>query len=185
MRVNKLSGIVMRVTAVLICLVLFSAHLASGMFAKYTSKVEEQSDARVAKFNVSVKETAPLSFDESGIGTYQFYVYNQDSEVAFQCDDIIVRFNAVDNSGLFSASELTNACTEAKLNGNAGTYSASTNSYTFSVADRVERGSQSGVYTLTFKKSDLVKINEEATEPITETDISIDLDVSAKGAQAI
>ena len=185
MRVNKLSGIVMRVTAILICLVLFSAHLASGMFAKYTAKAEEQSDARVAKFNVSVKETTPLSFDDSGIGTYQFYIYNKDSEVAYRCDDIIVKVNAVDPSGVFSADDLARACTEVKLNGNDGTYSESTNSYTFSVSDRVDQRMQSDVYTLTFKKSDLVKNNEEATEAVTETNISIDLDVSAKGAQAI
>lgn len=184
MRVNKLSGIIMRVTAVLICLVLFSAHLASGMFAKYTAGASEESSARVAKFYVEVKESSALTFDNSGNGTYQFYVYNQDSEVAFQYD-IVVKIKAADPSGIFDASDIANACTDVKLNGSDGTYSASNNSYTFSVADTLKPGTDSEVYTLTFKKSDLVKVNEDAAEPVSTTTIPIEFAVSAKGTQAV
>ena len=188
MRVNKLSGIVMRVAAILICLVLFSAHLASGMFAKYATGVSADSSARAAKFHVEVKESSALTFDDSGNGTYQFYVYNQDSEVAFQYD-IIVRVKAADPSGLFSASEVANACTDLRLNYKNstydGTYSEGSNSYTFSVSDRLEPGMDSEVYTLTFKKADLTKVNADAAEAVTTTEIPIELNVSAKGTQAV
>lgn len=186
MRVNKLSGIVMRVTAVLICLVLFSAHLASGMFAKYTVGASEESNARVAKLNVNVKPSEEgLTFDASLNGTYQFFVSNHDSEVAFQCEKIIVRIKSDDPNNIFNPSEAALA-SEMKLNDLDGTYSESDNQYTFDLTDvYLKPGMDSNVFTLTFKASDLVKINTDATEPVTNTTIPIQLDVYASGSQVM
>ena len=183
MKVNKLSGIFIRAAAVLICLVLFSAHLASGMFAKYAVGASGGSNARVARFDVSIEKTADLTFDDSGNGTYKFCVINKNSEVPFLYD-IVVRISGTDPSGFFDASEIAGACSDVKLNGEAGTYSESSHCYTFPVSAYLDPGTDSDEYTFSFKKNDLVKINADAAEDVTTTDISIKLDVSAKGTQA-
>lgn len=82
MRVKRLSGIVMRIAVVLLCLVLFSAHLASGMFARYSTSASSDASVRAAKYQVQIipVTTGGLTFNETGEGTYQFRVSNK-SEV--------------------------------------------------------------------------------------------------------
>lgn len=59
-----LGSMMMRLTAVLTCLVLLSFHLMGGMFAKYSSTATGSDSARVASFNVDVvydQETGELT----------------------------------------------------------------------------------------------------------------------------
>ncbi|MBQ3265842.1 MAG: hypothetical protein IJH07_08730 [Ruminococcus sp.] len=89
MRVNKLSGIVMRITVILLCLVLFSSHLAAGMFAKYAASSENKGDARAARYGgvqvvpVDSEDNPgnPMSCDVNGGVSYRFKVDNSSSEV--------------------------------------------------------------------------------------------------------
>lgn len=50
MNSRKLSGILMRMAAVLLALVLFSTALVSGRYARYTSSASGSDSAKVAKF---------------------------------------------------------------------------------------------------------------------------------------
>ena len=79
-------SMMMRIAAALICLVLISTHMMSGLYAKYTSRGTGSDSARVAAFDVNVTGTpdaVAVSCTESGIanGTYTLTVENQ-SEVA-------------------------------------------------------------------------------------------------------
>ena len=53
----------MRVAAVLLCLVLISTHMMSGLLAKYTTSSRMSDNARVAKFNVTESGSATQSIN--------------------------------------------------------------------------------------------------------------------------
>ena len=183
MRVNKLSGIVMRAAAILICLVLFSAHLASGMFARYTTGAANSGNVRVAKFNVNVIEQEALTLDADGNGTYKFLVKNN-SETGFRYD-IKLKITSTDEYlETFGASAVAKACTDVKLNGVEGTPSSDGSVYTFSITDALAPDSESGIYTITFKASDLVEQKEDLSPYVSSYTVPIDFKVSAKGTQA-
>lgn len=190
MRVNKLSGIVMRVTAVLICLVLFSAHLASGMFAKYTSGASVESSVRVAKLGrVQIIEQEALDIDSVGNGTYKFLVKNN-SETAFRYD-IKLKITADEQYvEQFGADEIAKACTDVKVytdevtDGVEGTLSDDGTTYIFTMADIVPRDSESKVYTIAFKANDLAFSDPNLQTLHQSENIPITFTVSAKGTQS-
>lgn len=189
MRVDKLSGIVLRVTAILICLVLFSAHLASGMFAKYTAGASEESSARVAKLGrVKIIEEEALSLDSVGNGTYKFLVKNN-SETAFRYDIKLKITTDEQYVEQFGADEIAKACTDVKVysdeevDGVDGVLSDDGTTYIFSMADIVPRDSESCVYTIAFKANDLVFSDPNLQTLHQSENIPITFDVSAKGTQ--
>lgn len=183
MRANNLSGIVLRVAAVLLCLVLFSAHLASGMFAKYSVGTSESNDAQVAKIDVSAVETQALTLDNDGNATYKFLVKNN-SEVAYQYDVCVRIATTSEYAEIFDPSEIAGACSDIKLNDVSGTLSASGSKYTFSVSDYIAPDSESDEYVLTFKATDLLRIADESSgSAASYNDVPIKLSVSAKGTQ--
>ena len=98
-------NIPMCVACILLCLTLFSIHLTSGLYAKYTAKGNGEDDARVAKFDVSVTKSADAVINistEVHNGIYTFTVTN-DSEVAVGYD-LTLTFN--DNVSEFLKVEL-------------------------------------------------------------------------------
>ena len=50
----RLGSLMIRVALILLCLVMISIHLMSGMYARYTTKGSGGDDARVAKFEVEI-----------------------------------------------------------------------------------------------------------------------------------
>lgn len=87
--------LMMRIAAVLLCLVLFSLHLMSGLYAKYTSSGNGDDTARVAKFEVNVTGIpSAVSIDSktTNNGTYEITVTNE-SEVAVEYDIIVTLGN--------------------------------------------------------------------------------------------
>lgn len=183
MRVKKLSGIVTRLAAILLCLVLFSAHLASGMFAKYTSGASVNDSARVAKVQrIEVIEQEALTLDSVGNGTYKFLVKNH-SETAFQYDIKLKITSTEAYVDYFGADEIAKTCYDVKVNGIEGTPSSDGSLYTFSMPDILKPDSESDVYTVTFKAFDLAYNVSNATNPITGFNVPIKFSVSAKGTQ--
>lgn len=79
----RLGSLMMRIAAVLLCLVMVSVHLMSGMYAKYTTNGSGTDDARVAKFDVEINGSADVTVDckTGDNGTYEITVNNK-SEVA-------------------------------------------------------------------------------------------------------
>lgn len=87
----RLGSILMRVAAVLVCLVLVSVHLMSGMYAKYSTTGSSSDEARVAKLDVDVEgEVNGLSIDATtgADGNYVVTVKNN-SEVTVRYDIIV------------------------------------------------------------------------------------------------
>lgn len=83
----KKINIPIRIASVLLCLVLFSLYMTSGMLAKYTTGGRSEGDGRVAKFNVSAVDggTNEFTFDQKleqqPDGSYAITITNN-SEVA-------------------------------------------------------------------------------------------------------
>lgn len=73
----------MSAAAILLCLILLSAHYTTGMYARYTTRAAGDDKSRAAAFRVSAKadSTDPVSIEPLGNGNYQVTVRN-DSEVA-------------------------------------------------------------------------------------------------------
>ena len=63
-KVTQKTPLVFYAGMVLLCLVLFSAHLTSGLYARYTSTSSAGDNARVAKFDISsAKKTEDVDFN--------------------------------------------------------------------------------------------------------------------------
>ena len=128
MRVKNPSGIIMRIAIILLCLVLFSAHLASGMFARYTTTLTKDGSGRVAKASVSVLPgegfdtditgNIPVSVTPSGDATYRFKVKN-DSDFAIKYDILIYFNDCYDDETGDLAREAAGTYYNLKLNGTA------------------------------------------------------------------
>lgn len=89
----RLGSLMIRVALILLCLVMISIHLMSGMYARYTTKGSGGDDARVAKFNVVVTGVSADSivvYSETEGDVYSIRVENR-SEVAVSYD-ISVKF---------------------------------------------------------------------------------------------
>lgn len=93
---NKKVNIPIRIASVMLCLVLFSLYMTSGMFAKYTTGGNGKGNGRVAKFSVTATDAGESEyvFDQAAVqqpdGSYSVTVKN-DSEVAVRYT-IILRF---------------------------------------------------------------------------------------------
>lgn len=143
---KKLSSIVIRTTVVLLCLVLFSSHLASGMFARYTVSADQHGTASVAKYGVKVISSQsgdPLdNADVNGNVNYVFKVDNSTSEVAV----IITKIKVV----ISDVNDLHNG---VKLNGFDASEKISESesvTYVFDQALFLSPGSTSDEFSLSF-----------------------------------
>lgn len=87
MKRMKSSNIAVLIAGVLLCLVLISAHMTAGMFAKYTTLARGADAAGTAKFSVKA-EMVPTETT----GSYQIRISNG-SQVAVSCG-IDVEFDA-------------------------------------------------------------------------------------------
>ena len=83
MRTKKKFPAALSVAAVLLCLVLVSAHFTSGMYARYTTRTKGSDLGHPAAFSVKAEavQAGPVSISANGESTYQVKVTN-DSEVA-------------------------------------------------------------------------------------------------------
>ena len=82
----NLGSFLIRLAAVLFCLLMVSIYLMSGLFARYVSRDQGTDSARVAKFNPLVTSTTKdvkieYGVSENNAGAYTVEVVN-DSEVA-------------------------------------------------------------------------------------------------------
>lgn len=88
----RLGSLMIRIAAVLLCLVMISFHLMGSMFARYTTSGNGSDDARVAKFDVEITGTATenvkITYAVTEGGVYTIEVENQ-SEVAVKYDIIV------------------------------------------------------------------------------------------------
>lgn len=89
----RLGSLMIRVALILLCLVMISVHMMSGMCARYTTKGSGGDDARVAKFDVvvtGVPADSIVVYSETAGDVYSIRVENR-SEVAVSYD-ISVKF---------------------------------------------------------------------------------------------
>lgn len=155
MRVNRLSGIVMRLTVILLCLVLFSAHLASGMFAKYTVKADQDGQSRAAKYGVQVisdEDGDPLDTALNGDVVYHFRVDNSASEVPVKYETIQIGFSDC-FVGDVKVSDVDEMFRNVTLNDREATEVITQDKgviYVFTVNRMLRPGSTSGVFELKF-----------------------------------
>lgn len=156
MKVKNLSGIVMRIAAVLICLVLFSAHLASGMFARYTVSGGGDGSARVASYHVDIISADNNQLDlignnTDGVATYRFKVENQ-SEVPVKYQLSVVFSDPLDEGHFvpnYSNVQIDGIDPDSHDVDDAGKHT-----YDFIVTNnQLSAHSSSDVHTLTFNTS--------------------------------
>lgn len=155
MKVKNLSGIVMRIAAVLICLVLFSAHLASGMFARYTVSGGGDGSANVASYHVEIvpadnnQSDALGTTSNSGDVSYRFMVDNSETDVPVKYSLSVAFYDSVNDtvSGKFDNVKIDNIDpVESKDESNRHVY-------VFDITDTLQPHSTSAVHTLTFNTS--------------------------------
>lgn len=156
MKVNNLSGIVMRVAAILICLVLFSAHLASGMFARYIVSGSGSGGAHIASYDVGI-----ISADSSQVGVigttsnsgdvaYRFIVDNSKSDVAVQYRLSVMFSDSIDGD------TVADKFSDVKIDGLDPVEiknETDRHIYVFDITDTLAAHSSSDVHTLTFNTS--------------------------------
>ena len=119
MRVKNSSSIIMRIAVILLCLVLFSAHLASGMFARYTTSVQAKDGARIANLGVTISDVSQTSITDDGQYTTFSCTVDNTSEVAFAYDVVV----SLDDNGSFDPSDYLNAITLTGFTGTSETSS--------------------------------------------------------------
>ena len=82
-------SLMIRIAAAMLCLVLLSFHMLSGLYARYTTSGKGEDTARVAKFDVQVvgdnAKDISISSVTSSSSFYQFTIANN-SEVAVKYD---------------------------------------------------------------------------------------------------
>ena len=83
MRTKKKKTTALSVAAVLFCLVLVTAHFTSGMYARYTTRANDNDRGHMAAFAVKAEpvQVEPVSITAGGEATYQIKVTNS-GEVA-------------------------------------------------------------------------------------------------------
>lgn len=76
-------NLMMRLAAVLFCMVMFSTYLMGGLYARYTAEADGQDKARVAKFDVKTSgpKGVEVLYSQGDSGEYLLEVQNG-SEVA-------------------------------------------------------------------------------------------------------
>ena len=84
-------NIMMRLAAVLFCLVMFSTYLMGGLYARYTAKAGGNDNARVAKFDVvgTGDDLVEIEQAQQSNGDYLFTITNR-SEVDVSYDVDVV-----------------------------------------------------------------------------------------------
>ena len=171
MREKHKANIIFRVMLILLCLVLFSAHLSSGMLAKYATNGIVGASARVAKTGVTITSETEPTYAANGTVTYSFNVLN-DSEVAIEYSLVVVPKCAD-----ITAAQLAAAFVNPKIDNVAGVFDAATGAYTFSLAQQVVPGEDTD-HTLTFMKNDIAAAID-GTTLLEYKDISLDISVKA------
>lgn len=155
MKVKNLSGIIMRVAAILICLVLFSSHLASGMFARYTVSGKGNGGAHAASYDVGVvpaddSQTGVIgTTSPDGIVTYRFIVDNSNSDVAVESRLSVAFIDSESETvvGKFDSVQIDDYDpVEVRDEGNRQIY-------VFDITDQLSAHRTSAVHTLTFNTS--------------------------------
>ena len=105
-------NIPMCAACILLCLTLFSIHLTSGLYAKYTAKGNGSDEARVAKFDVDIKGSGADAIDVNCTTTSDSctIAVTNNSEVAVKYEMIVsdltgitATFNEGKNSGILAA----------------------------------------------------------------------------------
>jgi hypothetical protein len=139
---NKRTPIVFYVALVLLCCLLFSTHLTSGLYARYTTTATASDSARVAKFSVTNRSagSVPVSvrlsfFDPAAISDTVSVEVESASEVTLRYD-VIVTMPTLPESGTYEDWFIL------LLDGNAPT-SVSGNTFTFSAVDTISAGDTS------------------------------------------
>lgn len=157
MRKKHHSNVIFRVALILFCLVLFTAHLSSGMLAKYKNVGADMKTVRTAQpgFTVTSTQASPVIADDGG-ATYDFSVTNS-GEIA-AAYSLVVSL-APDT---LTADEAAHAFSNVKLDGVAGTYDSSSGSYVFADLGAFEPG-DSATHTLTFDTNDFAVVSDSVT----------------------
>lgn len=91
---NNRTPYVFYTAMVLLCLVLVSAYMTGGMFARYTTSVTGGDSARVAKYDVSISALSKTdfslnSFDQGALSSSCTFTVTSNSEVAVKYSLII------------------------------------------------------------------------------------------------
>lgn len=171
-KLNK-SSLILRVALIVLCLALFSAHLSSGMLAKFTMRETLGNSARVAGTRITITSPSDIVIADDGSAELTFNVKN-DSEVALQYS-IVITPKCSD----LTAAQLANAFTGSKIGAVSGVYNAADGSYTFSTDTQVVPGEDVDM-TLTFGTNDIVSVTTGSNSLIYN---DITLDISAKAVQ--
>ena len=169
MRKKRQINVIFRVALVLFCLVLFSAHLSSGILAKYKTEGDDSGTARVAASGMTVSYANPTSdddgssivLDENGSASYTFTAKNT-GEVAVAYSFIVSL-----NPGVLTSDQATQAFSNVKINtGSAsydGVYDGASDAYVFANIGKFAPG-DSANYSLTFDTNDLVEVDNTISQ---------------------
>ena len=113
MKTKRRTPVSIVLAAAVLCLVLVSAHFASGMFARYTVKVDGEGEASVASFSVSAEPPteSPVTIinngtDDSGKTAYTIKVKNSgETAVRYAAVVSFTGENATENAEMFDDSD--------------------------------------------------------------------------------
>ena len=167
MKKNRPFGIIARVACVLLCLVLFSAHLCSGMFARYTTGGEVTSSAPAAALNVTNDRVTTAAFTGyNKYATHTFKVANN-SEVAMGYDAVIRFYTTNDYLTIYGSDMLSRFVTDLTIDGTPVTGAYNGKAYEFKLSnagqlapgDSVEHNVAFVLHPLTVTDEDLGSSN--------------------------
>ncbi len=175
-RKSRKVNIPIRIASIMICLVLFSVYMTSGMLARYATSGSASGSGRAAKINVAVEGSGDISFYEAdgifvktsdGADTYTVKLTNK-SEVAVRYTVELVFPAGVDYVTV-TMDNVTKSPAEgrvifagADLIPGTGT---ATENLTFAITDAVYALDTSGWH------------DETDTNPIAMDDVDLDFDV--------
>ena len=82
-RPMQVGDVVVRVALLLLCLVMVSAYMTSGLLARYTTSAQASDTARVAKFDVQVtgNNNVTVTADSAADNTYTLTITDRKSVV--------------------------------------------------------------------------------------------------------
>lgn len=174
MRNKRKSSVIFRTALVLLCLVLFSAHLSSGMLAKYTFSSAKGGTAFPAKSDITITSTAAPDLAVDGTAEYAFNMENT--------GDVTVYYSVIvyPSSDSLTADQLARAFHDPAIGTVTGVYDSSTGAYTFADLGLFEPGEDVDL-TLSFLYDDIV-VN--STDPYSIDYSGVILNISAKAVQA-
>lgn len=183
MKTKRALSIVARAACVLLCLVLFSAHLCSGMFARYTNKGEGASSARVAALNVYLTpENEEVEVTSTGDASYPFSVTNA-SDVAVSYDIVIVFKGQRSMYNTYGADAMKRVISDVAIGDIEGTVSNDGKVYTLSDVGVLAPGDTSDTYDLSYKIHVLAQNNSSLSTSYAASVYYLDFDLYAKVKQ--